>query len=77
MSDVPEQEEDVDWKSVVSLLRAGKTAEIRCAEERDYARRAKQVSRRADKKGIAVEVVRGEGVLRVVPRPSAGGNVAD
>ena len=75
MSDVPEQEDDLDWKSVVSLLRQGKTAEIPCAEERDYSRRAKQVAKRADKKGIAVEVFRGEGVLRVEPRPAAGGNV--
>ena len=77
MSDVPEQEDDVDWKSVVRLLREGKTAEIPCAEERDYTRRAKQVARRADKKGIAVEVVRGEGVLRIEPRPAAGGIVED
>jgi hypothetical protein len=75
MSDVPDHEEDVDWKATINLLREGKTAEIPCAEERDYARRARQVARRADKKGIAVEVHRGEGVLRVEPRPAAGGNV--
>ena len=77
MSNVPDHEDDVDWKAVVSLLREGKTAEIPCAEERDYARRAKQVTKRADKKGIAVEVRRGEGVIRVEPRPAAGGNVED
>ena len=75
MSDVSVHEDDVDWKAVVGLLRNGKTAEIPCAEERDYARRARQVTKRADKKGIAIEVHRGEGVLRVEPRPPAGGNV--
>ena len=47
---------DVDWKAVVDLLREGKTAEIPCANERDCARREKQVAKRAEKKGIAVEV---------------------
>ncbi len=76
MSDVLDHEEDIDWKATLNLLREGKTAEIPCADERDYARRARQVARRADKKGIAVEVLRGDGVLRVVPRPAAAGNVA-
>ena len=58
-----------------SLLREGKTAEIPCVKERDYVRRTTQVVKRAEKKGIAVEVLRGEGVLRVEPRPAAGGNV--
>jgi hypothetical protein len=76
MSDVLDHEDDVDWKAVFKLLRAGKSAEIPCVEERDYARRAKQVARRAENRGVAVEVLRGEGVLRVEPRP-AGGNVED
>ena len=75
MSDIPDHEDDVDWKAIFSLLREGKTAEIPCAKERDYARRAKQFAKRADRRGIAVEVIRGEGVLRVEPRPAAGGNV--
>ena len=75
MSDVPDHEDDVDWKAIFSLLRDGKTAEIPYADERDYARRAKQAAKRADKRGIAVEVNRGEGVLRVALRPATGGNV--
>lgn len=75
MSDIPDGDGDVDWKVIVDLLREGKTAEIPCAKERDYVRRATQVVKRADKKGIAVDVLRGEGVLRVEPRPAAGGNV--
>ncbi len=76
MSDIPHENGDVDWKAIVALLRDGKTAEIPCAKERDYVRRTEQVLKRAEKKGIAVEVLRGEGVLRVVPRPAAAGNVA-
>ncbi len=75
VSDVPNEEGDVDWKALVDLLREGKTAEIPCAKERDYVRRTTQVVKRAEKKGIAVEVLRGEGVLRVEPRPAASGNV--
>jgi hypothetical protein len=74
MSDVSENEDDLDWKAIVSLLREGKAVEIPCAEERDYARRTKQLTKRAERRGITVEVVRGEGVLRVEPR-AAGGNV--
>jgi hypothetical protein len=75
MSDVPDREHDVDWKAIFSLVRQGKTAEIPYADERDYARRAKQVAKRADRRGVAVEVIRGESVLHVAPRPAAGGNV--
>ncbi len=77
MSDVQEQEEDgdVDWRAVVNLLRQGKTAEIPCAEERDYMRRTRQIVKKAGKRDIAVDVHRGDGVLRVEPRPSAGDKV--
>jgi hypothetical protein len=75
MSDIPNEDGDVDWKALVDLLREGKTAEIPCAKERDYVRRTTQVVKRAEKKGIAVEVLRGEGVLRIEPRPAASGNV--
>ena len=75
MSDVSNEDSDVDWKALVDLLREGKTVEIPCATERDYARRAAQIVKRADRKGIAVEVRRGEGVLRVEPRPAASGTV--
>jgi hypothetical protein len=71
---IPNVDDDVDWKALVDLLREGKTVEIPCAKERDYVRRTNQVVKRADKKGITVEVLRGEGVLRVEPRPAAVGN---
>ena len=72
--DNPDEDSDVNWKALVDLLRKGKTAEIPCPKERDYARRATQVAKRAERKGIAVDVVRGEGVLRIEPRQAASGN---
>jgi hypothetical protein len=75
VSETLDQQDEVDWKAIVELLREGKTAEIPCVKERDYVRRTTQVVKRAEKKGIAVEVLRGEGVLRIEPRPDAEGNV--
>ena len=69
MSEELDQEDEVDWKAIVELLREGKTAEIPCVKERDYVRRTTQVVKRAEKKGIAVEVLRGEGVLRMRASP--------
>ncbi len=72
MSDVSNEDSDVNRNAVLDLLRQGKTAEIPCATERDYVRRTAKVGRRAERKGIAVDVIRGEGVLRVEPRPATG-----
>jgi hypothetical protein len=75
VSDVQEEDGDVDWRAVVNLLRQGKPAEIPCGEERDYARRTKQIVKKAGKRDIAVDVHRGDGVLRVEPRLAASGSV--
>jgi len=72
VADVSNEDSDIRWSAVLDLLRQGKTAEIPCASERDYERRTAKISKRAERKGIAVEVIRGEGVLRVEPRPAAG-----
>jgi hypothetical protein len=77
VSDVQEEDGDVDWRAVVNLLRQGKTAEIPCAEERDYARRTRQIVKKAGKRDIAVDVHRGDGVLRVEPRSAVSGNVEE
>ena len=72
MSDVSNEDSDIQWSAFLDLLRQGKTAEIPCATERDYVRRTEKISKRAERKGIAIDVIRGEGVLRVEPRPSGG-----
>jgi hypothetical protein len=73
MSDNADKDDDIDWKSIVKSLRKGNTVEIPCADERDYARRTKQVVKRVGKRDIDVDVHRGEGVLRVVRRRDADG----
>ena len=72
MSDVSNEDSDIQWSAVLDLLRQGKTAEIPCATEQDYVRRTKKAGKRAERNGIAVDVIRGDGILRVEPRPSAG-----
>jgi hypothetical protein len=74
MSDVSGNEIDVDWKGIASRLREGKTAEIPC-EERDCARLERKITRRAERWGITVEVIPGDGLLRVEPGPATGGSV--
>ena len=73
MSDTPDGADDVDWRAILNLLRQGQPVEIPCAGERDYARKTKQLVKKAGKREIAVDVQRGEGVLRVEPRPAASG----
>ena len=74
MPEIPSEDDDVDWKALVDLLREGKTVEIPCVKERDYVRRTTQMVKRADRRGIAVDVHRGEGVLRIEPRRAAVGH---
>ena len=77
VSNMLDEDGDVDWKAVIDLLREGKTAEIPCERERDYVRRSTQVVKRAENRGIAVEVRRSEGLLHVEPRPGAVRGDAD
>lgn len=77
VSNILDGDGDVDWKAVIDLLREGKTAEIPCERERDYVRRTTQVVKRAENRGITVEVRRGEGFLRVEPHPGAVRGDAD
>ena len=70
MSDNSDEDAVIDWIDVVKQLRRGHTIEIPCPKERDYERRTAKLVKRAEKKGIGIEVQRGEGVLRVEPRPA-------
>ena len=72
MSDVVEESGDLDWKAVFDQLRKGTTVEIPCEQERDCVRKGNQVARRTERKVIAVEIHRGEGVRGVEPRTGAG-----
>lgn len=74
MSSAQDEDIDVDWKAVIALLRDGKTVEFPCEKERDCVRRENQIVKRAEKKGIVVEVHRGDGVVRVEPRVGVVGD---
>jgi len=76
VSTVEDEAGEVDWKALLDLLREGKAAEIPCENERDYIRRENQIVKRAEKKGIAVVVQRGDGVLRIEPRTEIAGDEA-
>src|SRR5688572_27648681 len=71
MTDVLDEQGDVNWKVVMERLGNGHVVEIPCQKEREFVRRATQVVKRAEKQGMGVEVLRGETVLRIEPRPGA------
>jgi hypothetical protein len=56
---------DIDWKRVIMLLNDGKVIEIPCDQERECERRAMQMAKRAEKRGLVIETVRAERALRV------------
>ena len=56
------------WKAVFELLGSGRSVEIPCDDESDLERRAAQVAKRAEKRGIDVDISRVEGRLRIDPR---------
>lgn len=71
MTDVFDEQGDVNWKVVFERLGSGHVVEIPCQKEREFVRRATQAVKRAEKQGLAVEVLRGETALRIEPRSGA------
>ena len=71
MSDILDDEGDVDWKVVMERLNGGQVVLIPCQREREFVRRATQVAKRAENHNLGVEVMREENALRVEPRPAA------
>jgi hypothetical protein len=71
MSDVFDEQGEINWKTIIDRLQEGKVVEIPCRKEREFVRRAKQVVKRAEKQNLAVEVLRNEQGLRVEPRAGA------
>ena len=68
MPEIVDEDGDINWRPVFVTLGEGKSIEIPCASEADCTKRAVKASKRAERLGIAVEVVRGAGVLRLEPR---------
>lgn len=71
MTDVFDEQGDVNWRVVIERLENGHVVEIPCQKEREFVRRATQAVKRAEKQGLAVEVLREEAALRIEPRPGA------
>ena len=71
MTDVFDEQGDVNWRVVLERLGNGQTVEIACEKEREFVRRATQVVKRAEKQNLGVDVLRGEHSLRIEPRPGA------
>ena len=71
MTDIFDDLGDVNWKVVMERLGNGHVVEIPCQKEREFVRRATQAVKRAEKQGLAVEVLRGETWLRIEPRAGA------
>lgn len=68
MSDVFDEQGDVNWKVVMDRLGNGQIVEIPCQREREFVRRATQVVKRAERQNIGIEVLRGDHSLRIEPR---------
>jgi hypothetical protein len=68
MSEEPEESDDLDWRGIMDTLTGGKAVDIPFDTEKEAARRAKQIAKRAERNGLTLDVQRGENTLRVEPR---------
>jgi hypothetical protein len=71
MSEVFDEQGDVNWKVVMDRLGNGQIVEIPCEREREFVRRATQAVKRAERQNIGIEVLRGDHSLRIEPRTGA------
>jgi hypothetical protein len=65
---------EIRWRPVFLTLDQGKIVEIPCDTEADCTKKAVKATKRARRLGLTIEVLRGEGVLRLHPTdvPGAG-----
>jgi len=73
MSDPTEEGDDLDWRGIMETLTNGNAVDIPFDTEKEAARRARQIAKRAERNGLTVNVQRTDTALRVEPR---GGAVA-
>ena len=55
---------DIAWRQLMNDLKAGQSVEIPVADDREREKRQQQLTRRAERHGIQVEVNVDQGVLR-------------
>jgi hypothetical protein len=68
MSEESEESDELDWRGIMDTLTSGKAVDIPFDTEKEAARRAKQIAKRAERNGLTVDVQRSENALRVEPR---------
>ena len=56
---------DVPWREILRDLQLGKEVEIPVSGQQDLGKKRRQVTRRAERHGMAVEVTAGDGLIRV------------
>jgi hypothetical protein len=56
---------DVPWRQILKDLRSGKPAEIPFSGPQDLGKKRRQLTRRAERHGMAVEITPGDNVLVV------------
>jgi hypothetical protein len=76
MSDPTEEGDDLDWRGIMEMLAGGNAVDIPFDTEKEGARRMKQVTKRAERNGLAVAVQQSPNALRVEPRGAAAAPAA-
>jgi hypothetical protein len=71
MSDSTEESDDLDWRAIMESLANGTAVDIPFDNEKEAARRERQIAKRAERNGLAIAVQRSESALRVEPRGAA------
>ena len=64
--------DSVNWPEVLQRLRSGEAVDIPCNAEKDYIRRGQQAVKRTETRGMAVEVTRHDGFLRLQLQSEGG-----
>jgi hypothetical protein len=67
MSAVVDESGEIRWRAVLERLESGGTVEIPCGSEREFVRRTAHVTKRAEKRGIAITVERTPNAIRITP----------
>lgn len=71
MAEATEEGDDLDWRAIMDTLTGGNAVDIPFDNDKEAARRARQIVKRAERNGLTVEVQRGVSALRVEPRGAA------
>jgi hypothetical protein len=67
MSAVVDESGEIRWRAVLERLESDSTVEIPCGSEREFVRRTAHVTKRAEKRGIAITVERTPNAIRITP----------